>query len=100
MTLLMTCIAAVVATIVWYTSENARIMKVSTLCYLYWGAAIMWFVDAIFEYSELRASYFTPAVEDMINDSFLGLSVIVLGLIIWMVVVLIKDPKGIIRKTI
>ena len=100
MTLLMTCIAAVIATVVWYTSENARIMKVSTLCYLYWGAAIMWFVDAIFEYAELRAEYFTPAFEDMINDSFLGLSVIVLGLIIWMVVVLIKDPKGIIRKTV
>lgn len=100
MTLLMTCIAAVIATVVWYTSGNARIMKVSTLCYLYWGAAIMWFVDAIFEYAELRAEYFTPAFEDMINDSFLGLSVIVLGLIIWMVVVLIKDPKGIIRKTV
>ena len=68
MTLLLTCIAAVVSTIVWYTNEKARNLKVVTLCYLYWGAAIMWFVDAIFEYAELRAEYFTPAIEDMIND--------------------------------
>ncbi len=40
----------------------------------------MWLVDAIFEYAELRAEYFTPAIEDMINDTFLGFSVIILGL--------------------
>ena len=98
MTLLLTCMAAVAATVVWYSSEKARLFKVGTLCYLYWGAAIMWFVDAIFEYAELRAEYFTPAVEDMINDAFLGFSVIVLGLIIWMAVLLIKDPNKVIRK--
>ena len=30
----------------------------------------MWFVDAVFEYSELKAAYFTPAPEDMLNDAF------------------------------
>lgn len=100
MTLLLTCIAAVISTIVWYTSEKARKLKIVTLLYLYWGAAIMWFADAIFEFAELRAEYFTPAAEDMINDSFLGLSVIVLGLIIWMVVLLVKDPDKVIKKNI
>lgn len=98
MTLLLSCIAAVVATIVWYVNEEARSLNIVMLCYLYWGASLMWFVDAIFEYAELGAEYFTPAVEDMINDSFLGLSVVVLGLIIWVVYLLIKDPKGVIRK--
>lgn len=97
MTLLLTCVAAVASTVIWYTNEKARSLKISTLCYLYWGAAIMWFVDAIFEYAELRAEYFTPAVEDMINDSFLGFSVIVLGLVIWMVVLLVKDPGNVLR---
>lgn len=99
MTLLLTCMAAVAATIVWYCSERARDLKIGTLCYLYWGASIMWFVDAIFEYAELRAEYFTPAVEDMINDTFLGCSVIVLGLVIWTVVFLVKDPNKVIRKS-
>lgn len=98
MTLLLTCMAAVAATIVWYTNEKARALKVGALCYMYWGAAIMWFVDAVFEYAELRAEYFTPAVSDMVNDSFLGLSVIVLGLIIWTVIVLIKDPNRVIGR--
>lgn len=98
MTLLIACLAAVTSTVVWYSNEKARSLKVSVLCYLYWGASIMWFVDAIFEYIELRAEYFTPALEDMINDSFLGLSVVALGLVIWVVYLLIKDPSGVLRK--
>ena len=60
----------------------------------------MWFVDAIFEYAELKAEYFTPAPVDMLNDLFLGLSVVALGMLIWLVILLIKDPKGVVRKTI
>lgn len=36
----------------------------------------------------------------MLNDTFLGLSVVVLGLVIWMVILLIKDPKGVIKKAL
>ena len=68
--------------------------------YMFWGASLMWFVDAIAEYIELGAEYFNPAVEDMINDSFLGLSVIAFALIIWVVYLLVKDPKGVVRKSI
>ena len=58
----------------------------------------MWLVDAVFEYIQLRAAYFTPSMEDMINDSFLGLSVVVLGLIIWVIEILIKDPENVINR--
>lgn len=70
MTLLITLIAAVIVTIVWYTSPKARKLKVGLMCYMYWGASIMWLVDALFEYKEQGAGYFTPATADMINDSF------------------------------
>ena len=100
MTLLITVIAAVVATAVWYASENARRMNVSLLCYMFWGASLMWFIDAIFEYAELRAEYFTPAAEDMINDTFLGFAVIALALVVWVIVLLIKDPKHVLRKSL
>ena len=60
----------------------------------------MWLVDAIFEYAELGAQSFTPAFEDMVNDSYLGLCVVALGLIIWMIVLFVKDPKGLIRKNL
>ena len=60
----------------------------------------MWLVDAIFEYAELHAEYFIPAPMDMLNDFFLGLSVVALGLIVWLVVLLIKDPKGVVKATL
>lgn len=98
MTLLIAVFAAVISTAVWYASEKARKMNVSLLCYMFWGASLMWMVDAITEYVELRDEYFTPAIQDMINDSFLGISVIALALIIWVVSVLVKDPFGVIKN--
>ena len=100
MTLLITVFAAVISTVVWYLNAPKSNMKLGILCWLYWGASIMWFVDAIFEYVELRAEYFTPALEDMLNDTFLGLSVVALGLVIWLVIVLIKDPKGVVKAAL
>lgn len=100
MTLLITVFAAVTATIIWYKRGLEDTMKISTLCYLYWGAALMWFVDAIFEYAELGAAYFTPAPMDMLNDMFLGLSVTAFGLVIWIAVLFVKDPKGIVKTAI
>ena len=98
MTLLLTIFAAVITTIIWYCSEKARKLKCGILCYMFWGAGIMWFIDAIAEYMELKAEYFTPSIEDMINDSFLGLSVIALALIIWVIIVLVSDPLGTIKN--
>ena len=100
MTLLVTLFAAVISTAVWYKSAPKDEMKVSVLCWMYWGASIMWFVDALFEYAELKAEYFTPAPADMLNDLFLGLSVIALGLVIWIVILLVKDPRGVIGSVI
>lgn len=97
MTLLVTVFAAVVCTAIWYKNAPESKMQLGILCWLYWGASLMWLVDAVFEYAELKAEYFTPAPADMLNDLFLGLSVVALGLVIWIVVLLIKDPRGVLR---
>ncbi|WP_458459678.1 hypothetical protein [Pseudobutyrivibrio sp.] len=99
MTLLITVVAAVITTALWYNRKNND-MQLHVLMFMFWGASLMWLVDAIFEYAELRAEYFTPALEDMINDTFLGFSVVALALVIWIVFVLIKDPKGVVRKSL
>ena len=99
MTLLITVFAAVIVTVIWYTRKDDS-MKLESVLFMYWGASIMWLVDAVFEYAELGAAYFTPAAEDMINDSFLGLSVVALGLVIWVVRLLITDPKGSVRTAL
>jgi len=97
MTLLVSVFAAIISTAIWYKTAPKSDMKVGVLCWLFWGSSLMWFVDAIFEYAELGAEYFTPAPVDMLNDLFLGLSVVALGMLIWLVVLLVKDPKGVIR---
>lgn len=96
MTLLITVFAAVISTAVWYRGMPDDKMKTGILCWMYWGASLMWLVDAIVEYMELRSAYFTPAPADMLNDAFLGLSVVALGLVIWVVRLLILGPKGVI----
>ncbi len=98
MTLLITVFAAVISTAVWYKSEKARELRVGVLCWMFWGASLMWLVDAVFEYAELKAEYFAPAPGDLLNDLYLGLSVIALAMIIWIAVLLIKDPKGVVRS--
>lgn len=92
MTLLITLFAAAVATILWYNGKTDR--KLGTLALMYWGASLMWLVDAVVEYIELGAEYFNQAPADMLNDSYLGLCVVALGVVIWLVVLLVKDPEG------
>ena len=100
MCLILTTLAAIVATVIWYCSATAREVKVSVLCWLFWGAAIMWFVDLVFEYAEEGAAVFEPSVADVLNDSLLGLAVITLALVIWTVVYLVSDPKGVLRSVL
>ncbi len=100
MTLLVTVFAAIISTVIWYKKAPDTSMRIGTLALMYWGASLMWLIDAIFEFVELKEAYFTPEPADMLNDLFLGLSVAALGLIIWLVVLLIKDPKKALRSAL
>lgn len=97
MTLLITVIAAVICTVIWYVCEKARKLKISTLCFMYWSASLMWLVDAVIEYLETGAEFFAPATSDMLNDGFLGLSAATLGMVIWVITVIVKDPNGTVK---
>lgn len=99
MTLLITVFAAVAVTVIWYTKKNDGI-SLAPLMFMFWGASLMWLVDAIFEYRELGDEFFTPAPADMLNDAFLGFSVIALALVIWVAILLVKDPKGVVKKAL
>lgn len=100
MTLLVTVFAAIISTILWYRKAPDNFIQLGTLCLMYWGASIMWLVDAIVEYSEVGAEFFRQSGADMLNDLYLGLSVVALGLIIWLVILFIKDPRGVIRNSL
>lgn len=97
MTLLITAIAAIVATVVWYVSDRRDSYKLGTLSLIYWGASLMWLMDFVFEYAELKTEYFTQSFADILNDSILGVTVVAIGLLAWTVILLIKDPKGVFK---
>lgn len=99
MTLLISVFAAIITTVIWYSRKNDN-MRLGFLVLMFWGASLMWFVDAIFEYAELKADYFTPSAADMLNDSFLGAAVVAVALIIWLVRLLIADPEGKIHRSL
>ncbi len=100
MTLLTTVFAAIICTVLWYRNAPDSQMKLGILCWMYWGASLMWFVDAVFEYAQIHEAYFTPAPADMLNDFYLGLSVVALGLVIWLAALLVKDPKGVVKAAL
>ncbi|MCR5300979.1 MAG: hypothetical protein K6E49_00905 [Lachnospiraceae bacterium] len=100
MTLLITVFAAVTVTIIWYKNAPDTSMQLGTLSLMFWGASIMWFVDAVVGYMEEGASFFMQDAAEMLNDLYLGLSVVALGLIIWLVILMIKDPHRVIRSLI
>ena len=100
MTLLTCLFAALTCTVIWYKHAPENKMKVNVLCWLYWGASLMWMFDAWFGYMEDGADFFCPTLEDMINDFYLGLSVVALGMIIWLVVLFVKDPEGKIKAAL
>lgn len=97
MTLLITVIAAIIATVTWYACDKRDSYKLGTLSLIYWGASLMWFMDFVFEYAELKTEYFTQEFADILNDSILGVTVVALGLVAWMIILLAKDPKGVFK---
>lgn len=95
MTLLITLFAAIIATVCWYARAPKSKMRLDLLCWMYWGASLMWMVDLLAEYLEAGTEVFTPAPLDMLHDSYLGLSVVALGGVIWVVYLIVKDPRGV-----
>lgn len=100
MTLLIAVFAAVISTVIWYVKDSRNQMKVGTLALMFWGASLMWLCDAVFEFAELKEEFFQPVVADVFNDFFLGISVVALALMIWLVLLLIKDPHGVVRQAL
>ena len=98
MTLLITVFAAIIATVKWYTRKDDT-MQLGMLVFMFWGASLMWLGDAIFGYAEDGAAFFAPEAAEMLNDAYLGFSVVALALVIWLARLLITDPKGVIRKS-
>jgi hypothetical protein len=69
---------------------------VGLLSLFFWGATLMWLVDHIMAYVTEGGPFF----EVNLDATMLGLAVIVLALFVWEIVLVISDPKGVLRKAL
>lgn len=97
-TLLISLLAAVVSTSVWYKEAPQDPWKVSTLCWLFWGASLMWGVDAAFAFAKEGAASLHVSANECLQEGLLGMAVVVLALVIWLARLLVADPRGVFRR--
>lgn len=70
--------------------------KLGFLSLIYWGATLMWLVDHVMAYVQERGEFF----EINADATGLGMAVLVLGLFIWLVRLLVSDPKRVLRAPV
>ncbi|RLF47822.1 MAG: hypothetical protein DRN29_01570 [Thermoplasmata archaeon] len=95
MWLVMTTLAAVIATAIWYISDEAReIYNIGFLNLILWGTAIMVFVDHVIGYLSEGGEF----IETTPDAILLSIIMLIAAILIWEIVLLIKDPKGVLKS--
>lgn len=94
MFLLITALAAIISTIVWYVNAPKDNYKLSVLSLIFWGATLMWLVDHVVAFL-LEGG---EMLEISLDATLLGLTVVICGLAAWLIYLLISDPKGVFKK--
>jgi len=94
MWLLLTGLAAIVSTVIWYVHAPKDTYKVGLLSLGLWGATLMWLVDHIMAFLSEGGEFFELGRE----STMLGVSVILFALILWLMILLISDPKGVLKR--
>ena len=100
MTLVITLCAAAIATIAWYATAPNGKLRLGVLALMYWGASLMWTVDGINGLIEGEGFIEIADTAAMLDDAILGLLVVIIGLAVWAVYLVAKDPKHVLRKTL
>ena len=96
MWLILTALAAVITTIIWYVKAPEDKYKLGLLSFAFWGATLMWLVDHIMAYVTEGGEFF----ETNLDATMLGISVIIVALLIWLIVLLVNDPKGVLKRAL
>jgi peptidoglycan biosynthesis protein MviN/MurJ (putative lipid II flippase) len=96
MWLILTALATIITTVIWYAKSPGDKYKLSLLSLMFWGATLMWLVDHVMAYLTEGGEFF----EINMDATLLGISVIILALLVWLIVLLVSDPKGVIRRAL
>ncbi len=90
MTLIITAMAAIIATIAWYIQLPKNKYRFGVLALIYWAAALMWCVDGIFSLTEGEGFIEITNGAIMLNDALLGIVIVVAGLVVWGIYLLVR----------
>lgn len=94
MWLIILAFAAAIVTSLWYSmADNDRYM-LRLLCLLLWGGAIMALVDRVMGYLIEGGEFLELTPE----AALLGFTMLLAALMIWEMVLLIRDPRGALRR--
>jgi len=96
MWLIMTTLAAIITTALWYTQIPNDHYKLGFLSLFLWGASLMWFVDHVMAYIMEGGKF----IEINLDATLLGITVITLALLIWIIMLLVTDPKGTLKEVL
>ncbi|MCF3653819.1 MAG: hypothetical protein L2C94_006660 [Aigarchaeota archaeon] len=94
MWLLILAFAATIITPLWYLmADNDRYM-LRLLCLILWGATIMALIDRVVGYMMEGGEF----IELTPEAAALGLTMLLAALIIWEITLLVRDPRGVLRR--
>jgi hypothetical protein len=96
MWLIMTALAAIITTAIWYIKAPEDKYKLGLLSLIFWGATLMWLVDHVIASLTDGGEFFEVSPD----ATLLGISVIVLALFVWETVLLFSDPKGVLKRVL
>jgi peptidoglycan biosynthesis protein MviN/MurJ (putative lipid II flippase) len=96
MWLILTALAAIITTVIWYVKAPQDKYKLGLLSLTFWGATLMWLVDHVMAYLAEGGEF----IEVGPDATLLGVSVIVLTLFIWVIALLVSDPRGVLVRAL
>lgn len=93
MWLIIVALGATITTALWYSRAEKDDLLLKHLALMLWGATIMVFVDHLYSY--LEGGEF---IELSLEAVAIGLTMVLGAMLIWILELLIKDPRGVFRK--
>ncbi len=91
MTLIITAMAAIVATIAWFVQRPKNKYHFGVLALMFWAAFLMWCVDGIASLLEGESFIEIANTTVMANDALLGGVVVLVGVAVWAIYLLVSN---------
>jgi len=91
MYLLILAYSALASTVIWYTRAKNDLYKLKYLAAILWGATTMVFIDHLYSYIAEGGEFLNMST----NSAVLGFSMLLIALLIWLLMLLVKDPRNV-----